>query len=189
MKLLQSGNSKLGKDILMFNIPADISICGRKCPGCYSYKAYQIYPNVLPAQQKRYTASLQDNFVDIITTELQALLKRKTYKYVRWHASAGEFYSQDYVNKVTAIAQAFPTVTFYAYTKRLKHFDFSILSSLPNFILINSLHFGGLNYGSISTAPTGAFICPSHTGATCGQSCTYCMSKLAQANSVFFPKH
>lgn len=189
MKLLQLGNSKLGKDILMFNIPADITICGRKCPGCYSYKAYKIYPNVLPAQQKRYRTSLQENFVDLIISELQVLLKRKMYKYIRWHASAGEFYSQDYINKVIAIAKAFPSLTFYAYTKRTKDFNFSALSSLPNFILIDSFHFGGLNYGPLSSAPIGAFVCPHSTTVECGNHCTYCMTKLAQSNGVYFKQH
>ena len=187
MKLLQSGNSKLGAGMLMFNIPASQEICGRKCPGCYSYKAYRIYPNVLPAQQLRYEASLKSTFVDDIILEIKR--KRTKFKYIRWHASAGEFYSQEYVDKVTEIAKEFPQITFYAYTKRINDFDFSSLAALPNFVLINSLQFNKLNYSKIEDAPKDVFLCPSYKGATCGESCTYCQTKTAQTNGVWFVKH
>ena len=185
-KLTQSGNSKLGPNIRMFNLPASPSICSMTCPGCYAHREQTRFPSVLDARTVRYDASLSPDFAQRIISELGSL--RNLPPYFRVHAS-GDFYSQTYIDSWVSIAQAFPTVTFYTYTKRLKHFDFSILSSLPNFILINSLHFGSLNYGPVSTAPSGAFICPSSQGATCGQSCLYCMSKLAQSNSVFFPKH
>lgn len=189
MKLLQYGNSKL-QNMITFNIPARIDICGRACKGCYSYKAYKIYPNVLPAQEARYQASLLPNFVELITKELKAL--RKQYKYIRWHASAGEFYSQEYVAKVYTIAKTHPQYVFYAYTKRLADFDFSALRNLPNFVLIDSLHFGSINYGT--AAPVNAFVCPATQKAArsltkCGQTCTWCMTKQAQQQSVYFYKH
>ena len=188
MKLLQSGNSKLGAKMLMFNIPAAKEICGRKCPGCYSYKAYRIYPNVLPAQQLRYEASQKSTFVNDILSEIKR--KRTSFKYIRWHGSAGEFYSQEYIDKVTEIAKNLPNITFYAYTKRINDFDFSTLSALPNFVLINSLQFNKLNYSKLEDAPKDVFICPSYKGATCGESCTYCQTKgQADVNGVWFIKH
>lgn len=186
-RLLQRGNSKLQPNILTFNIPASKAICGRTCPGCYAYKAYRIYPNVLPAQESRYQASLQPDFVKRITTELSRV--RKSFDYVRIHASAGEFYSQQYIDSWHSIASAHPHITFYAYTKRLADFDFSALLALPNFILINSLQFGALNYGPANTAPSGAFVCPASATVHCGTSCTYCMSKPAQHNGVWFNAH
>ena len=188
MKLLQSGNSKLGAKMLMFNIPAAKEICGRKCPGCYSYKAYKIYPNVLPAQQLRYEASQKSTFVNDILSEIKR--KRTPFKYIRWHGSAGEFYSQEYIDKVTEIAKNVPTTTtFYAYTKRINDFDFSALSALPNFVLINSLQFNKLNYSKLEEAPEGAFICPSSKEVLCGEHCVYCMTKTAQTDGVWFIKH
>lgn len=185
MKLIQKGNSKL-HNMYMWNMPATTLQCGRICPNCYARREEARWPAVRKAREARYQASLQPDFSSRIIAELKAL--RKPPKYFRVHASS-EFYSQAYIDSWHTIASAFPSITFYAYTKRLAHFDFSSLSSLPNFILINSLHFRGLNYGPISSAPTDAFICPSHSGATCGDSCTYCMTKTAQANSVWFIKH
>lgn len=187
-KLIQWGNSKL-PNIMMFNIPASKAICGRICPGCYSHKAYKIYPNVLPAQEERYQASLQLDFVSRVKNEIKAV--KKSFKYFRIHASAGEFYDQAYVNKWYQIITSFPNITFYAYTKRKRDFDFSQLEALPNCIIIDSLKFGRINYGELSKAPAGAFICPHQKGShvVCGQSCTYCMSKTAQTNSVYFVKH
>lgn len=170
----------------MWNMPATKLQCGRICPNCYARREEARWPSVRKAREARYQASLQPDFSSRIIAELRAL--RKPPKYFRVHASS-EFYSQSYIDSWVTIAKAFPTITFYTYTKRLKDFDFSTLSSLPNFILINSLQFKGLNYGSISQAPTGAFICPSYQGATCGLSCVYCMTKTAQANGVWFVKH
>ena len=186
MKLIQSGNSKLGRNIYMFNIPATNDICGRICPGCYSIKEQVRFPSVIEARNKRLEASKQEDFAAAIIRELNSLKTKP--KYFRIHAS-GEFYSQEYIDAWTKIASSFQHIIFYAYTKRLAHFDFSSISSLPNFVLINSLQFKGLNYGPLSSAPTDAFICPSHTGATCGLSCTYCMTKTAQTNGVWFIKH
>jgi sulfatase maturation enzyme AslB (radical SAM superfamily) len=186
MKLLQWGNSKL-PNMLMWNIPASKEICGRVCSGCYSHKFYRIYPNVLPAQTARYYESLKPDFSANIIKELKRV--RKPVKYFRIHASAGEFYSQAYIDSWLDIASAFPSITFYAYTKRLADFDFTALSSLPNFVLINSLHFGKLNYGPLDQAPEDAFICPSSDTVKCGIQCTYCMSKQAQHDSLYFIKH
>lgn len=187
MKLTQWGNSKL--DFPVFNIPATKEICGRVCKGCYSHKAYKIYPNVLPAQTRRYEASLQPTFRSTIRKELASY--RKPFKYFRIHASAGEFYSQQYINDWVSIATAFPTVIFYAYTKRLRDFDFSAFQALSNVVIIDSFHFGGLNYGPIERAPTNAFICPEvRNKVTCGVDCTYCMTKgKADTHGVFFKQH
>lgn len=188
LELLQKGNSKLGKDMLMFNIPASKQICGRLCPGCYAYREQQRYPRALSARQSRYEASLQLDFVSRIRKEINSLKTKP--KYVRIHAS-GEFYSQVYLDNWTWIVKSFPEITFYLYTKRKKDFDFSRLEKLSNAIVINSFHFGGLNYGSIENAPEGAFICPhqKRTSVQCGKDCTYCMKKEAQSNGVFFIKH
>ena len=187
-KLIQLGNFKL-PNILMFNIPATKEICGRVCPGCCSHKAYKIYPNVLPAQESRYKATLQLDFVSRIKKEIESI--KKPFKYFRIHASAGEFYSQQYLNSWHRIAKHFPKIIFYCYTKRKKDFDFSLFENEPNVIVIDSFHFKGLNYGPIDKAPANAYICPHQKGTTtiCGQTCSYCMTKEAQTNSVYFIKH
>ena len=185
MKLIQPGNSKL-HNAYMFNLPATKEVCNRICPGCYAAREQVRFPAILTARTNRLQHSHSSSFASTIISEINSL--RTKPKFFRVHAS-GEFYSQSYISSWIAIAKSFPEITFYAYTKRLKDFDFSTLSSLPNFILINSLQFKGLNYGPISQAPSSAFVCPSYQGATCGESCTYCQTKVAQANGVWFVKH
>lgn len=185
MKLIQPGNSKL-VNMYMFNLPATQAVCNRLCPGCYAAREQTRFPAVLSARESRFAAAQQPDFASRIISEISRL--RKPPQHFRVHAS-GEFFSQAYIDSWATIASAFPAITFYAYTKRLADFDFSALSSLPNFVLINSLHFGKLNYGPLSAAPAGAFICPHSATVTCGQHCTYCMTKQAQHNGVFFKKH
>ena len=187
VKLIQPGNSKL-VGMAMFNLPATKEVCGRLCPGCYAHREQQRYPTVLPARTMRYEASLQLDFVSRVRSELSSM--KSLPKYLRIHAS-GDFYDQAYIQKWHQIVTSFPTITFYAYTKRKRDFDFTSLESLPNCVIIDSLKFGRINYGELSKAPPGAFVCPHQKGAdiVCGQNCTYCMSKTAQTNSVYFVKH
>lgn len=184
MKLIQPGNSKLN-NTHMFNLPATKQVCNRICPGCYAAREQVRFPAILDARTKRLEASSSSLFASQIVAEISRL--RNKPKYFRIHAS-GEFYSQDYVDSWITIANAHPSITFYAYTKRMKDFDFSVLSAMSNVVIINSLHFNKLNYGTIDQAPEGAFICPSKT-EKCGDTCTYCMTKTAQTNGVFFLKH
>ena len=190
MTLIQKGNAKLiASDTMMFNLPAGKITCGRACAGCYALKEERIYPTVLPARMKRLEGSKAHDFVDNVSTELRKLKKRP--KLFRVHAS-GDFYSQSYVDKWVLIANENPDIIFYAYTKRMKKFNFTQLDSLPNFVLTNSLHFKGINYGKKDEAPSGAFICPDQKGAdvSCGLNCTWCMTKgCADKKGVWFVKH
>ena len=185
MKLIQSGNTKL-HNCYMFNLPASHEVCGRLCSKCYAHREQVRFPSVLSARTDRYLASLQPNFPQQIISELSKL--QSPPKWFRIHAS-GEFYSQAYVDSWYTICSNYPTIGFYAYTKRLKDFDFSKLKALPNMALINSYHFGSVNYGPLSSAPSKAFICPSSKSIRCGIECTYCMTKQAQHNGVYFHVH
>lgn len=188
MKLIQKGNSKL-VDMYMFNITASHEVCGRTCRNCYAIKEQVRFTKVLEVRQLRYEATLQPDFHTKVISELSSL--RKKPKHFRIHAS-GEFHSQPYVNSWYRIASAHTDITFYAYTKRLKDFDFSNLKSLPNVVIIDSFHFGGLNYGPLDRAPSGAFVCPHqpNTSVICGQSCVHCMTKgEADTKGVYFIQH
>ena len=186
MKLIQPGNSKL-HNAYMFNLPATKEVCNRMCQNCYASREQIRFPSVLAARENRYSASLQSDFKTKVISELSAL--RTKPKYFRLHAS-GEFYSQSYVDSWVEIAQAFPSITFYTYTKRMNDFNFGKLKNLSNFVLINSLQFNKLNYSKLEDAPKDVFICPSYAGATCGESCTYCQTKgQADVKGVWFVKH
>lgn len=189
MTLVQEGNTKL-KDakIPMFNLPAGKQTCGRVCEGCYAVREQKRFPAVVVARERRYQESLSDSFADEVIAEIKA--RKKLPKYFRVHAS-GDFYSLEYIQKWITIAKEFPQVTFFAYTKRFKKFDFTELKSLPNFIVINSMQYGDVNYGSLAEAPSGVFVCPDQKGASvsCGVDCTYCMTKTAQEKAPYFRKH
>lgn len=186
MNLLQSGNTKLGKHQVMFNIPATTEICGQICKGCYAEREQRRFPSVLQVRTERYLASLSPSFVTQISAELTAM--KKPPKFVRIHAS-GEFYSQQYLDKWTQIAITFPTITFYAFTKMLSKLDFTTIMSLPNVVIINSLPNGKINYGK--TPPAGMFVCPATSSAIqCGIDCTWCQTKnCADLHGVWFTQH
>lgn len=186
-KLLKYENAKLKRQ-LIFSMPAGKDLCGRECKGCYAIKFQRLYPTVLPYRQRRYEASMQPDFVSRIIAEIVACKKPITA--IRVHESS-DFYAQHYIDSWHTIATALPHFTFYAFTKRLADFDFSALSALPNFILINSLQHGGLNYAPRAELRNDIFICPATTGHTaiCGVTCKYCQTKQAQHNGVQFVKH
>ena len=186
-KLLKWQNSKL-KQQFIFTLPAGMPTCARVCPGCYAIKSQVRFPAALAYRQRMYDASLQPDFAQRIITELSTT--RRSARTVRVHES-GEFYSQYYVNSWHTIAISLPQFTFYAFTKRLSDFDFSALLALPNFILINSLQHGGLNYAPLTDLRSDLFTCPATLGrpVTCGITCKYCMSKQAQYHAPQFVKH
>lgn len=189
-KLIQHANTKLGSNTMMFNIPASKAVCGRICDKCYAHKSYRIYPNVLPAQERRLEAAKRPEFVTTINKELSRTRKKPTY--FRIHGSAGEFFSQEYIKKWEQIVKSNPYIIFYAYTKRMSEFNFTALSRLKNMVLIDSLMFGRLNYGHKEDAPEGTYVCPAVKGTkdVCGNTCTWCMQKgQADKQGVYFLRH
>lgn len=185
-KLLKYENGKL-KQQLIFSIPASKEICGRECPGCYAMKFQKVYPAVLPYRERRYQASTQDTFTQIIIDEITTC--KKPLLAVRIHES-GEFYSQDYINKWVSIAKQLPNIKFYAFTKRLKDFNFKQLITLSNVTIIDSLQHGKLNYDKLSKLDQTKFICPATLNKTnCDSVCGYCWSKQAQLVTPQFVKH
>lgn len=186
--LLKYENMKLKKQFI-FNLPVSKEICGRICPGCYALKAQVRFPKtVLPYRERMHQASLQPDFAQKIIAELTNT-KRKPVA-VRAHES-GEFYSQAYIDSWHTIASALPHISFYAFTKRMKHFDFSTLMALPNFVIIDSLMHGGLNYAPLDKLNQSIPICPATTSAKaqCGIDCNYCWTKQAQADGIQFVQH
>lgn len=186
---LQQGNLKLHKSVATWSLPASPEVCGRVCEGCYSYKAQRRFPKVLQARERNLEAAKED--FDITYS--------KNTRYCRVHAD-GEFFSQEYIDKWVKIAKSKPEVTFYAYTKRLKHFDFSGLLSLKNFVLHSSLlRDGSMNYSKdvsgLSKKCSSSFTCPDTLGLDvhCGSpeinGCNWCMIKTNQNTQILFKTH
>ena len=187
MKLLKYENNKL-KQQFIFTLPAGMSTCNRVCPGCYAMKSQVRFPAALAYRNTMLQASQQPDFADRIIAELSTT--RRSARTVRLQES-GEFYSQAYIDSWLTIATALPHFTFYAFTKRLSDFNFSRLAALPNFILINSLQHGGLNYAPLASLHSNIFTCPATLkhAVTCGITCKYCQTKQAQQHAPQFVKH
>ena len=149
--LLGKGNSKLVKTakefnvrIFNFSIPAgNDKLTGKiTCPFagsclklCYAKRGMYRFGNVERALSKRYQASKEENFVELISNELSKVKKDKQ-TYVRIHDS-GDFYSPSYFQKWLTIAKNNPSVRFYAYTK--SHSFIRGIELPENFDLIFSL--------------------------------------------------
>jgi len=185
IKRLVSGNSKLDKSIMIFDLLAGKQTCGKECHKCYAMKAQNQYSQTMLFRSintvlaKEYPTVLKELICDQIR-------KSKTVKTVRVHSS-GDFFSQAYINMWVDIMQEFPNIRFYTYTKRFRDgFDFSGIKAQPNFNLIDSmveidgkLH---LNYGNDAhvekLVELGYRVCPAvktNWKGICGCDCDLCM--------------
>lgn len=143
MALLKKGsNTKLGKSIASFNLPAITTCPGRTrlCEGmCYADKGFYNMPNVKRSNEAGEAAARSSVFVEEITKELVA---SKTIRAVRIHAS-GDFYSPEYLGDWITIAANNPEVKFWAYTRcwRLDEFKMplAVFGQMPNVQLFASL--------------------------------------------------
>lgn len=182
MKVLQAGNKKLSRDILIFNLPPGKSClnCKECYKTCYARKAYRQYPNVKISWN--YNLELAKNDPEKLFNSIVNQLKSTKKDIIRIHSS-GDFFSQDYIDLWEKIIKSFPDKRFYVYTKVNKLLDFSNIRKLNNFNLIKSFIDGHLNYGSIDYCNKlvknhGAFLCPATKGKgiRCGQDCNYCIN-------------
>ena len=122
---LKSTSKEMGLRVFNFGIPAYKSATGKlTCPFadkcvkyCYAQKGAYTWGNVKPAFERRYEISKQDDFVEIMIEEIV----KKKVDYLRVHDS-GDYYSNEYIYKWFAIANALPHVRFYSYTKSIPLF-------------------------------------------------------------------
>ena len=141
--LVIDGNIKMGKKVGIFNLPPKKTCTPTQwClsgnngkPKCYALRNNFLLPNVIKGMEDRYQESLQDDFVQRISDEIN----HKAIKYFRIHSS-GDFYSKEYVQKWIKIAQNCPNTLFRSTTRRR---DLSStlrqLNSLSNVIIRESL--------------------------------------------------
>ncbi len=143
MEIAIKGNSKMGKNVYIFNIPAKktctpTSWCleGKNGkPACYALRNNFLLPNAMASAERRYTQSKSEGFVE----EMSNFIKNKKVKYFRIHSS-GDFYSEDYVEKWIEIAKNCPETKFRSSTHRRDLIDkIEDLNSLPNVIVRESL--------------------------------------------------
>jgi len=140
MTKLFTRNSKLAASTaytVNFGIPA-LKTCpmAKLCKDfCYANKGAYVWPVVKNAYEYRFKQTKSKNFIELASNELSKI--RKLEK-VRIHDS-GDFYNKEYLYKWLAIAQNFPSIEFYAYTKRVRLLKENSLALPPNFTVIYSL--------------------------------------------------
>ena len=140
-ELLSIGqNRKLGKDVSVFNLPRSIT-----CPGktpvcskvCYADKSQRMYKTAAAKRMRNYIASQRPDFVEKITAELLAPLRKgRVMKAIspvrtaaaciashRWQES-GDVYSQMYLDKIFQVCRNTPRIIHLMYTKSF-HLDWS----------------------------------------------------------------
>jgi len=143
MGLMVKGNSKLGPEVGIFNLPpiktctpSDWCLHGGKDgkPMCYALRGKHPLPNVVAANKRKLKESKRKDFVQRVVKEIKG-----RFSYVRIHAS-GDFYSDEYVQKWIDIAKQGPDILFIAFTKR-RDLTESIreLNRLPNVNIRESL--------------------------------------------------
>jgi hypothetical protein len=113
--MLTQGNSKTGRSIWCWGIPAGLTcpckteVCDDRC---YAQKGFYLMPNVAATLYRNYEASLLDDFVQRMTE----FIRKKRVSVVRIHTS-GDFYSVPYIKKWHEIVRAFPHIKFFTYTR------------------------------------------------------------------------
>lgn len=124
-------------------------------PDVYSWlKDTDRFKNILRSEPKEVSIFNKDTNKN----EKKIQAKLQIGDYIRLH-DTGDFYNQDYVNKIAEIAKRNPDKKFYAYTKSL-HLDLDPLYNLDNFHVIQSA--GGKHDDKIDYNKPHALILPEH---------------------------
>ena len=188
---LKNGNKKLGRKIYAFDLPAIVS-----CPDykscfktCYANKKSFIWKSAKQSNTKNFAIAIHD--IKYLQAELINEIIKKKIKTIRIHSS-GDFFSKEYFIMWINIANRFPDINIFTYSKapQIKGYK------LPdNFNIINSfIEYDNkriLNYGSYENLKPVAkkirgLICPITKGTylnndklknlTCS-TCKYCITK------------
>jgi hypothetical protein len=132
--MLIKGNSKLGKQVYHFSLPAHVT-----CPGettacasvCYAKNGFYNMNNVKESLRISLKRAKRADFV----AKMIAAIGRRKIDVLRIHVS-GDFYSAKYIRKWLAIARSCPHVRFYAYTRSWRKARMvkalAALAALPN---------------------------------------------------------
>jgi hypothetical protein len=143
MSLVIKGNTKLGKEVGVFNLPpvqtckpSDWCCHGRNGkPGCYAQRNNHRFPSVEKGNKRRQDASFEKDFVEKMVQEIQ----HGHWRYFRIHAS-GDFYSKQYIQKWIQITKQCPETKFLAFTRRTDFaHEMRSLNSRDNVIVRESL--------------------------------------------------
>ena len=128
MRLMKQGNAKIGRDTLIFNM-GSASDCPSKalglcqldnCRNCYAFMAELRFPSVL-AYRRKQEKMWKETSAFVLAMAISAKKTKKT-RFVRFNES-GDLWDQASVDKLIALAEMLPDLTFFGYTAR-KDLDF-----------------------------------------------------------------
>lgn len=113
--LLRRGNTKLGKSIVHWSIPA-----GLTCPGktalcaklCYAARGHYHSPSIKKGQAGSHAESREPSFARSMSAEI----RRTRPRTLRIHV-AGDFEDTKAIADWTKVVKVSPETTFYAYTR------------------------------------------------------------------------
>ncbi len=192
VRLLSSHISKLGGSrIPSFNLPSK-----RTCPGkteqcvkyCYATKGHFLYEGTKNKYERNLIASKQDDFVEKFINELYL-----TNTFIRIHTS-GDFYNQEYFDKICQIARKRPDTKFLAYTR---NYRINIKNAPRNLIIFYTVDNSTkiLNPDAKHYAFVDHFdVIPEHgsnykNGIICtGKDCSSCLKCWNKPANVYFPQ-
>lgn len=180
-KLLVNGNAKIDRAVLCWSIVpvASCPNCKDCASRCYARFPYNFYPNVKKAWDANFEMAKNGAFVGAVVDQLGASKKCNS---VRIHV-AGDFFSPDYISQWGEVADAFPKIKFYSYSKVFDIFsnEMGALTDRKNVNIVNSIApDGGVNFGDASRVADlkkmGYTLCPVTDGkpVKCGKDCTIC---------------
>tara|TARA_Y100000004_G_scaffold42537_1_gene46511 strand:+ start:1553 stop:2290 length:738 start_codon:yes stop_codon:yes gene_type:complete len=191
---LKNSNSKLGRKIYAFDLPAVVS-----CPDssecfkdCYANKGSFIWKSAKQSNTFNFAIALND--IEYLQKELIKEIEKKNIKFIRIHSS-GDFFSKEYFLMWCNIAKHFEDLKIFTYSKA-PQIDRKLIPS--NLNIINSfIEIDGnryLNFGSYEAMKKLAkksrgLLCPITKGTyldkpkltpkenfTCS-TCKYCITK------------
>ena len=191
---LKNTNSKLGRKIYAFDLPAvvscpDSSECFKRC---YANKGTFIWKNAKQSNTFNFTIALND--IESLQAELIKEIEKKNIKFIRIHSS-GDFYSKEYFLMWCNIAKHFDDLKIFTYSKA-PQIDKTLipdnLNIINSFIEIEGkryLNFGTYNAMKKLAKKSKGLLCPitkgkelnnpkldPKKGFTCSI-CKYCITK------------
>jgi len=191
---LKNTNSKLGRKIFAFDLPAVVS-----CPDssecskiCYANKGTFLFKSTRISNEYNFAIALTD--LTYLKSELIKEIEKKNIKFIRIHSS-GDFYSKEYFLMWCDIAAKFKNLKIFTYSKApqiKKELIPSNLNIINSFIEIDGNRF--LNFGSYQAMQKLAkkskgLLCPITKGKELGleklspkngftcSTCKYCITK------------
>lgn len=156
VKMLASGNLKLGACVGVFDLPAIIT-CKGACVGCYALKAERLYANTKTCRLRHMLHVLYSIYNPLYKKAfINNFIKNcNMYNIIRFHGS-GDIFHENYLKILLDIVSKCKKIKFYTYSKILdnhridyfnkKYKNFNIIKSIINVNNKNYINFGSIDY-------------------------------------------